>query len=391
MQVLTQSVSVIAQKCLLLVNGLFNSYGGIAAVSRLVIKALAELGYQIDVLVLSEKTSIIDPGYVDPARITYRTFGGDKIAFAWAAWARVLGTRYDLVIVDHINIAAVLAPLSRIGLARYLVWVYGVEVFSPRPDREGKLGLRNAWKRLAISQYTSEIVTGRFPGLSTVVCDLCLDPVRHPHELASAPPTDQPAIVLDSVNGRAAALESQMILHVGRMVPGTRDKGQESLLRSFPAVYQDFPGAQLVLAGDGADMPRLKAVARSLPENLQDRIFIPGYMADRALEQLYAACYLFAMPSIGEGFGLVYIEAMSHARPCLGAAVDATPYVVRDGVTGLLVENPQSAEEVAQKIKWMLARPEQASAMGLQGYQLVRSGYLFPHFRERFGRIVASV
>jgi phosphatidyl-myo-inositol dimannoside synthase len=388
---LTQSVLMLAQKCLMLVNGLFHSYGGIAAVSRLVTKALAEMDCQLDVLVLSEKTPVIDPSYVDPSRITYRTFGGNKIAFAFAAWGRVLSARYDLIIVDHINIAAVLAPLSRLGLARYLVWVYGAEVFSPRPDHEGKLGLQSAWKRLAISQYTSDIVTSRFPGLSTVVCDLCLDPVRHARELSIAPQTDHPSIVLEAVNGRAEALEAQVILHVGRMVPGIRYKGQESLLRAFPDVCQDFPGAQLVLAGDGEDMPRLKAVARSLPEHLQDRIFMPGYTVDGQLAQLYEACYLFAMPSIGEGFGLVYIEAMSHARPCLGAAVDATPYVIRAGVTGLLVENPKSAEEVAQKIKWLLARPAQARAMGLQGYNLVRSFYLFPHFRERLWQIVAAL
>lgn len=111
---------------------------------------------------------------------------------------------------------------------------------------------------------------------------------------------------------------------------------------------------------------------------------MPGYVADDMLRQLYQACALFAMPSTGEGFGLAYLEAMGYARACLGGKVDATPCVVRDGLTGVLVDDPTSPRQVAGALCRMLAHPGQTAEMGRAGYDLVRSHYLYPHFRERF-------
>lgn len=117
---------------------------------------------------------------------------------------------------------------------------------------------------------------------------------------------------------------------------------------------------------------------------------MPGYMEDTLLDRLYQTCYLFGMPSIGEGFGLVYLEAMSHAKPCIGGNSNATPYVVQDGVTGLLVEDPKSPEQVADKVNWLLAHPDQAREMGMAGYRRVASRHLFHHFEERFWDALAN-
>ena len=137
-------------------------------------------------------------------------------------------------------------------------------------------------------------------------------------------------------------------------------------------------------------MPRLNALAKSFSPSQSDSIFMPGYVDDALIDRLYETCFLFAMPSIGEGFGLVYLEAMSRAKPCVGAKVDATPLIVGDGVTGLLVEDPRSPDQVADAIIWLMAHPEDANAMGRAGYDLVRSRYLFPHFQERFWRAIAD-
>jgi glycosyltransferase involved in cell wall biosynthesis len=48
-------------------------------------------------------------------------------------------------------------------------------------------------------------------------------------------------------------------------------------------------------------------------------------------------CRLFALPSKKEGFGLVFLEAMAHSRPCLGARAGGVPKVISPE-TGLMVE-----------------------------------------------------
>jgi glycosyltransferase involved in cell wall biosynthesis len=68
--------------------------------------------------------------------------------------------------------------------------------------------------------------------------------------------------------------------------------------------------------------------------------------------------------------------------------VDATPYVIRDGDTGLLVDDPRSPEQVASALNWFLSHPDETREMGQKGAELVRSYYMYPHFKQRFWEAV---
>jgi glycosyltransferase involved in cell wall biosynthesis len=374
------------KKALLICTGAYHTDGGIAAVNRLTIKAIVDYGYPLDIFCLLEQDTTLDARYLPlGAQIQYRVFGGNKYWFTLAVWWTILHNSYAYVFVDHINLASMLSPLVWLKWCNYVVWLCGIEVFPPHPDREGRYGVMNAWKRLAISEFTRQNVADRFPNLSIKVCDLSLDPVRHTNYLESAMSSSSTSdIVLQALDGSHIPLAERVILHVGRMTSHQRYKGQESLIRAFPMIYRQDAGVQLVLVGQGDDMPRLKGISQTLPSEMQNHIFFPGYVPDDLLDLIYKKCYVFAMPSIGEGFGLVYLEAMMRGKPCLGGRVDATPCVVRDGLTGLLVENPKSSEQVAQALNWFLSHPEETHRMGLAGYDLVQSHYLFPHFQERF-------
>ena len=380
------------KKALVLCTGAFHTDGGIAAVNRLMIKAITDKGFSLDVFSLLEVDPTIDTRYLPPgAEVHYRGFAGHKIPFSLAAWRAIFLSSYAYVFVDHVNLASLLSPFTWLNRCKYVVWLCGIEVFPPNPDREGRLGLMGAWQRLAISEYTRQIVIDRFPKLPVDVCELALDPVRHPNISFQSPLSNSatPPITLEAVDGSTSDLADQVILHVGRMVlSNDRYKGQESLIRSFPLIRQQFPHAQLVLVGQGENMGQIRALAEALPAADQGGVFMPGLIADRLLDQIYRRCYVFAMPSIGEGFGLVYLEAMSRAKPCLGGKTEATPLVVREDVTGLLVDNPRSAEQVAQKLAWLLAHPQAARNMGQAGYELVQSNYLYSNFKQRFWHAV---
>lgn len=244
--------------------------------------------------------------------------------------------------------------------------------------------------RLAISDYTKEQVCKQFPNLNIITCDLALDPVRHSDSLPEKPQISCNRIEVCAVDGSRQVLGEQLILNVGRMIKGARYKGQDTLLSAFPNIIERFPQAQLLLAGQGDDMERLVALADTYPAHLQSRIFIPGYLDNSLLDKIYQTCYMFAMPSKGEGLGLVYLEAMSRAKPCIGGNVDATPCVVKEGVTGLLIDDPSSPDQLSDKIIWMLEHADEAKEMGLAGYHRVRDYYLFPRFKERFWEILTN-
>jgi hypothetical protein len=170
------------KKAALICTGAYHTDGGIAAVNRLTIQTILEAGYVLDVIVLMESESRVDERYVPTSyqtHFSYRTYQGNKYAFTLAAWHAVIIEKYDLVIVDHVNLASILSPLQILKLCRYIVWLHGLEVFPPKPDFEGSLGLKNASKLLANSGFTQKSVKSRFPDLSIKLCDLSLDPVRH--------------------------------------------------------------------------------------------------------------------------------------------------------------------------------------------------------------------
>jgi glycosyltransferase involved in cell wall biosynthesis len=219
--------------------------------------------------------------------------------------------------------------------------------------------------------------------LGVVVCDLAVDPV---HWAEANKPSACETFDMESINGKKKTVGSRLILHVGRMASLERYKGQEVLLRSFPVIKQKYPEAQLLLAGRGDDRERLLSLARSLPSEIQCDVFMPGYVDDNTLRELYKSCFVFAMPSIGEGFGLVYLEAMAYAKPCLGGNVDATPCVIKNGVTGLLVDDPRNDVQVAECLLRFFDDPPAANEMGQAGYKLLCEYYLPGHFVERFWR-----
>jgi glycosyltransferase involved in cell wall biosynthesis len=71
--------------------------------------------------------------------------------------------------------------------------------------------------------------------------------------------------------------------------------------------------------------------------------------------------------------------------------MDATPYLVEDGVTGVLVDDPRSPKQIAEKACWLLAHPKDAARMGLSGYAIAKSNHLFSHFQERFWQAVGAM
>lgn len=376
--------------CALLITGAYNSSGGIAALNRLVIKALLDGGYQVKAFVLNEPIGVDAPLSIGRVNLQYITFAGNKIKFVATIWLALLKQKFTIALVDHVNLASILAPWALLKQQQYYVWLCGVEVFPPRPDSEGKIGLHWAKHCLAISDYTRLSVIERYPNKSIFTCELALDPETSLFDMPGETVERKPGTSMESVDGSVQPLGDRIVLHVGRMESTERYKGQDTLIRAFPQISERFPEAQLVLAGDGDDRQYLLDIARSLPATLQAQIFLPGFVEDDLLINLYDQCYLFAMPSSGEGFGIVFLEAMLHAKPCLGGRVDASPYLIQEDVTGLIVDDPNSANEVAEKVCWIFARPTEAARMGRAGYERVRSNYLFSHFKERFLNAIAE-
>jgi glycosyltransferase involved in cell wall biosynthesis len=149
------------------------------------------------------------------------------------------------------------------------------------------------------------------------------------------------------------------LLCVGRLIP---IKGHIVLLRAFAQARQRMPSLQLDVAGRGPLEPALRALAKEL--GVEGGVRFLGYVApvQRAIEDAAAV----VVPSMGEGFGMVALEAMERARPVIAAEIGGLGELVEDGVTGYLVP-PGEAEPLADAIVRLASDLPRAAAMGSAG------------------------
>ena len=143
-----------------------------------------------------------------------------------------------------------------------------------------------------------------------------------------------------------------MVLTLARLDP---QKGLPYLLEAAVNV----PGALFVIAGEGDERRVLEARAQTL--GVQDRVLFLGHRDD--VHDLLAACDLFVLPSLFEGFPLSVLEASAAGKPLIATAVDGTSEAIRDGETGLLVP-PADPAALAAAINRLLGDSGLAARLG---------------------------
>ena len=175
------------------------------------------------------------------------------------------------------------------------------------------------------------------------------------------------------------------MLTVGRWRADERYKGMDTLITALPRLLPRWPELQLLAVGDGDDRAWLEDLAE---ETGVDRHvhFLSG-LSYEELAACYGHCELFALPSRGEGFGLVYLEAMACGKPVIGGAHGGAPEVIEDGKTGYLVQHGD-AVQLATSIETLLAHPEVAKEMGARGKKRVEEEFRFNVFAKAFKKIL---
>ncbi len=278
--------------------------------------------------------------------------------------ARQLGDRSAWTLYGHLGLAQVQRVVPW-GLERpYAVFLHDVEGWGPTTPARLRV-LKRATLRLANSAYTARRVAEAHPGVGPIVeCPLALMPGETPAA---------------GVRG-TLGLGVRAVLIVGRMVASERYKGHDQVLEAWPAVLARVPEAQLVCVGEGDDVDRLRRKAGSLGVGASVRF--PGFVPGEDLRALYRSAALLALPSRREGFGLVYLEAMANGLPCIGSVHDAAGDVIRDGVTGFLVDQADTAT-LAARIALLLADDERRRAMGAAGQRRFREHFTYESFAGR--------
>jgi glycosyltransferase involved in cell wall biosynthesis len=286
---------------------------------------------------------------------------------ATAARAAGSGAGADAVLVWHVGLAKLL-PLVGAGRARVFVFLHGIEVWRrlTRVERALLAGVRriltnsdHTWRRFV--EFNPEFASHPHSTVSLGL-DLALPPASAHHE--PAPP---PAALI-----------------VGRMQRSEDYKGHRELIEAWPYVRERVPSAQLWIAGDGDLRTELERRAADLAPGA---VRFYGRVSEQEKALLFRRCRCFAMPSRGEGFGLVYLEAMAAGKPCLVSRSDAGMEVVQPPVAGLAVD-PAIVGQLADALTSLLTAGEEAWSP--QARDLYQSRFTAVHFQKRLTRAVAE-
>jgi glycosyltransferase involved in cell wall biosynthesis len=153
------------------------------------------------------------------------------------------------------------------------------------------------------------------------------------------------------------------ILCVCRFFPRKR---VDVLLRAAALARHAIANLQLRIIGDGADAPRLRALAHHL--GLAGIVHWLGNAEPAQLAREYQQCDAFCLPSVQEGFGVVFLEAMAAGRPIVAVRAAAAPEVVPHALLAL----PDNPASLAAQFERLAADRALRAAIGQEGFARVQ-------------------
>jgi len=308
-------------------------------------------------------------------RFKYRGFARSKSRFIVAA-LRLARARPDVIFAAHPNLAPIAASMKLLARqAQVIIGTHGIEVWQPLPALRRK-ALRRADLVLAPSSDTARKLTE-------------VQGVRAENIRRLPWPIDPDFLNLadlpDGLPRPSQFPQGRVVLSVGRWAASERYKGADLLVHAVSELAREFPDLHLVLVGEGDDLPRLKKLA--LAANTRDNIHFISGLSRYELAACYAACDIFALPSTGEGFGLVFLEAMAFQKPIIGTPFGGIPDIVEDGITGILVE-PENPSSLSSALRFLMLNDVLRLRMGQQGAEVVRARYAFEYFRANLAQLL---
>lgn len=179
----------------------------------------------------------------------------------------------------------------------------------------------------------------------------------------------------------------RVILTVGRLDSSERYKGTDELLLALSRLRASFPDLHLVVVGRGSDLPRLRQLATNL--DVAEFVHFFAGLSREALAACYARSEIFALPSTGEGFGLVFLEAMAFGKPLVAVAAGGSTDLVQDGINGLLVA-PRDPVNLTAALTRLLNEGELRFALGSRGIERVSRMHRFEVFASDLNQIISA-
>jgi phosphatidyl-myo-inositol dimannoside synthase len=339
------SGSVMAEarlRVLALATDAFGGHGGIAQYNRDLLSSLARSDLITCVTVLPRRTE--RPVRDLPLRLRQLRPVNGRLAYSLAALAAARAHRpIHVVFCGHVFMTPLAIVIAKLFHARLWIQVHGVD----------------AWQELS-GVYRRSIEA------ATLITSVSRDTRRRllqwngidPARVKVLPNTVDSRFCSGPKPGhlinRHALHGKKVLMTVSRLAAVDRYKGHDRVIRNLSRVLVEHPEVIYLIVGDGDDRPRLEALATEC--GVAERVRFVGPVRAEELPDYFRLADVFVMPSTGEGFGIVFLEAMASGIQVIGGNQDGSLDALGDGILGTAV-NPYDCEEIALAISAALRNP----------------------------------
>ncbi|MFC4261254.1 glycosyltransferase family 4 protein [Ferruginibacter yonginensis] len=326
----------------------FSATGGIEKVCRVAGKAFYEYGIEqlcsVRIFSMHDADSdAIDNHYFPTTH--FKGFQANKIAFVLAAIKA--GCNSNIVVLSHFNLLSVgwlikkLSPHTKVCLI-----AHGIELWYPLPKHKRKM-LQGIDGIFSVSHFTQQTIIQQH-GINAQKCNVlhnCLDPFLV---------TSDQAIDTDGLRQRyGIAANDAVVFTLTRLSKVDRYKGYVTVIDAMVTLTHHNQSIKYVIAGKYT-----KDEKQFLDQYINDRglsqhVILTGYIPDDALAAHFKMADVYTMPSVKEGFGIVFIEAMFFGLPVIAANVDGSVDALANGSLGQLV-TPHAPHLIATAVQNVL-------------------------------------
>jgi phosphatidylinositol alpha-1,6-mannosyltransferase len=355
----------------------FQGMGGIEKFNKAFLKALSELKGDVlsDVTGISLYDTTVDERYFPEA--SYYAGAGKRISailksLRWAAKA-------DIIILGHINLALVGSAIKAL-YPKKKIWLtaHGIDVWEQQTGLKKQV-LNIADRILAVSDFTKTKMaqSNQLEKSKISIFHNCIDPFFEYPDNFEKPEYLQKRYKVD---------QDKVLYTLTRLNSGEKYKGYDKVIEALPILRKEFPGIKYIIGGKG-DEQELARVKQLIKENdVEENVILAGFIPDEEVTDHYKLADAFVMPSKGEGFGIVFIEAAASGANVIAGNKDGSTDALANGELGTLVD-PEDVNALAIAIRRNLIQHNHSGDI----QQKTKERFAYTRFAERLRENIITV
>ncbi len=368
-----------SKNVLFLTLRIFSATGGIEKVCKILGKALQEINPQKEQLcILSSHDSTIqsrnNPYFSDDI---FAGYSNNRLKFLLQSVKK--GINADVIIISHVNILPVAWLIKKLFSQKKIIMIaHGIEVWSIPLGYKKKM-LSACDEIICVSEFTRQKVSEitELKKVTLSVINNCIDPFLNNKKSVEA---------IGLLRKKYKILPDDKIMFtLTRMDANERYKGYDRVIEAMAGMTNLYPTLKYVIGGS-YDEAEKKYVDNILEQfNLKEKVIFTGFIKNEELNDHFLMSDFYIMPSYGEGFGIVFIEAMYFGLPVIAGNKDGSVDALLNGKLGILVD-PMNVEEIKSAIENVMNDSEKY----LPDSKLLLDHFGYQQFKNNWEKVILN-